>query len=347
MLAPTIRILKDPRGVGMAAAQGLAQELAVHANAGIRYSTVTAPAYASLLPPAMVWRMQLYGIDHGEDDEPASITISSSGRVQPALIDEGRRGSFTICIQRPRGSPEYFHSILAPRHDYNAIEAMTIDNKPCNTILTTGSVGLINRASLNSVRARAEKRFKGYRCPLIAALIGGDNRSYRAAPNHIIDQLQAIVQATQGSLLITTSRRSGTALKQSLKKAFGNDGHYLWDGEGDKLYWQIMAVADSYCVTVDSVNMISEACSAGGKVYLLRLPHKTGGRAKRGIYKFTRFHNAVIQQGLARFWEGSWHNYRVLPPLTETARAARQIWQQYLQHSRLTTRPASSKITLS
>ena len=76
----------------------------------------------------------------------------------------------------------------------------------------------------------------------------------------------------EGSLLVTTSRRTGTRNIEALKRRFAGNAHvYLYTGEGENPYVGMLACADRIYVTNDSVNMMSEALASGKPVEILKL----------------------------------------------------------------------------
>ncbi len=98
-----------------------------------------------------------------------------------------------------------------------------------------------------------------------------------------------------GSLLVTTSRRTGDAA-EALIDAVSAPAHvHRWqDGGGeDNPYHGYLALADGVIVTGDSVSMCSEACAGTGPVHIF---------APRGLItpKHARLHAGLYEQGYAR-----------------------------------------------
>ena len=97
------------------------------------------------------------------------------------------------------------------------------------------------------------------------------------------------------SLLVTPSRRTGDENTAALKSALKDAPAFVWDGEGDNPYFGILALSDYLVVTVDSVNMISEACATGKRVYIYDLPG--------GSRKASQFRGQLLKSGFARQFE--------------------------------------------
>jgi len=103
--------------------------------------------------------------------------------------------------------------------------------------------------------------------PRIGVLIGGGNAAYRFAADdaHMLAaELACNAAASGASLLVTTSRRTGTENLEILRAALADTRTFLWDGTGDNPYYGILGLADVLVVTADSVNMITEAVATAG-----------------------------------------------------------------------------------
>lgn len=328
-----ISTITDGR-IGMnSQALGLARAIACIGSNVIQQYTVTAPAWANLLPPSLAADWNLFSITpelQPRGDE--LIAIGCGEKAQPALLALKKRfGAFVVYIQRPRANEEKFDAIVAPRHDYSSKEIVHIEQTTASkVILTTGAVSPITPQVLNQQREPARKKFAAYAPPFIAVLIGGENRAYRPDQHQLVAQLSAIAEVTNATLLITTSRRSGDHIIHALQNHFA-DAHFVWCGDGDNPYADMVAAADAFCVTYDSINMISEACVTGRAVYLLPLRSKNGIRARRAARKFARFHADIINKGHARLWCGvtdTWTFFKS-PPLNETVLAATAVWSLF------------------
>ncbi|MCH9705498.1 MAG: mitochondrial fission ELM1 family protein [Proteobacteria bacterium] len=321
---PIIWTLTDGRSGMQAQAEGLAQCLAAMSGGAVVAGASYSSRLGKLLPPKLAATLGLYRLDISSACAP-NIVIGCGMAAQAAVLAvEKKYRAYTVYIQRPSGSVPAFDAIVAPQHDYY--------NKtpPQNLICTLGAVGKINPSLLATRRPQARQRFGDAQC-MIAVLIGGDNRAYRMETHLLIEQLKKIVALTNAKLLITLSRRSANTMMTDLQQHFG-DTHYLWDGNGENPYIDILAAADGYCITADSVNMISEASASGRAVYLLPLVVKAGARAQRAQHKFNHFHQALRARGNIRLWEGEWEFFSA-PALEETEHAAQQVWQRYL-HTR-------------
>lgn len=325
MSAPVVHLLTDG-GAGMTAqASGLATQIAALGGCEIR-QTVVAPTVVNLLPPALASLLQF---NSGGGGEHADIVIVCGARARTAaLMMKKKWSAFAVCIQRPRGSEKYFDAVVAPHHDYSEAEIRTIENAPDGKIvLTLGSVGTINRAVLLAAESRAKQKFAHISAPKTAILIGGDSRAYRMSPQFCRELTESVRRADpSGGVLATVSRRTGDENTRMMAASFAGGDDFFHDGNGENPYTDILAAADRFVVSGDSVNMLSEACATAKPVWIAALPQKSA----RAAGKFRRFHDALVARHLARRWAGAFAEWTP-PGLDETARAADFVWRRYCQ----------------
>ena len=322
-------------GDGMVAqAGGLARAVAALSGGAIQSAIVARRAGGGFLPPSWgaLWgALWSVGGDAIDSVAPGCVAIGCGARAQAAVLAaKKQRDAFAVCVQRPVFDEARFDAVVAPRHDYSESEIAAIEAAPApKTVLTLGAVGPVDAAFVGARRAAALERFATFRAPRVAVLLGGENRAYAIEADAVCEQLQAVARAADARLLVTPSRRSPPGLAAALRATLG-ESHYVWDGGGENPYVDMLAAADGFCATVDSINMISEACAVGRAVWLLPLPQKSGLRARRGARKFARFHDELAAQKRARLWRGEWRWFES-PPLAETARAARAVWEIHRQ----------------
>lgn len=241
----------------------------------------------------------------------ASVPACLMARRAPAAL--GCRRTFTVYIQNPVIDPSRFDLVALPRHDGVLGE---------NVITTRGSLHRVTPQLLADEAAKLSQRLPPLPGPLIAVLIGGSNSVYQLTPREmapIAFHLSELAKSTGGSLLITTSRRTGDANIALLKTALDGVPHFLWTGEGPNPYYGMLGLADAIVVTCDSVNMNSEACSTGKPVYVIHLPG--------GSDKFRLFHQALRDDGMTRPFAGrleKW-SYQPLDDVQLVANRVRQM----------------------
>jgi len=216
--------------------------------------------------------------------------------------------TLTVQCQHPRVNPAIFNLVIPPEHDGLVGP---------NVLPLLGSPNRISPASLEKARAHFAPRFEKMRAPRIAVLLGGKNKAYRFGTDEARALAQSLADLAKTSgLMITASRRTGTENVAIIRKALEGSDAILWDGEGENPYLGLLAWADAFIVTADSVNMACEAAATGKPVHIYPLP---GGSAK-----FRQFHESLARRGIARPFTGKIENWSY-EKLDETGRAARAI----------------------
>ena len=234
-------------------------------------------------------------------------SVSSSLAVRSA-----HPAGFRIQIQDPGIRPSLFDLVVVPRHDRLRGD---------NVMVTAGALHRVIPAVIRAAAERFAPAFADLGRPLVAVLIGGANGAYRmdaAATTELAARLVDLAESGAG-LLVTPSRRTGTANEAILRRALAGRSAFLWDGTGENPYFALLGLADAIVVTPDSVSMVSEACSTGKPVLIAELP---GGSAK-----FDAFHRGLRDDGITRRFEGRLEQWSY-PPLDDTARVATEIWRR-------------------
>ncbi len=219
--------------------------------------------------------------------------------------------SFLVQLMWP-GSAKGFDLLVVPEHD---------DVPDHGSLLRTiGPVHRITPARLAAAAATLAPRLTDLPRPWIACLIGGSSRHVPFAGTDAAalgTAASALARAKGGSLLVTTSRRTG-ACEDVLARALAAP-HLLhrWQAEGDNPYLGILGSADAVVVTGDSASMCTDACALGRPVFLYRLAAGTPT-------KLARLHQRLEQLGHLRPLGAAWPEV-VPPPLHPAAAVAAAI----------------------
>ena len=274
--------------------------------------------------PALFWPPGVFGLDRRESDplDPPwpRLVISCGGRaVGPALaVKRASRGKTkAVHIQHPRVPASRFDLIAAPAHDRLSGP---------NVVTTLGAIHRASDATLKAGQVSFSKRFEALPRPLIAVLIGGENRAFTLTPEtarRLCEGLTALVEKQGVGLAVTASRRTGERNAAMLRGSLAGPSIDFWDGTGKNPYFGMLACADAIVVTGDSVNMVSEACSTGKPVYVVPLDIKPG--RDRAARKFIRFHGALAEAGATLPFEGSIDLSRQTVRLRETEELATAV----------------------
>jgi len=236
-------------------------------------------------------------------------SVAASLLVQDRAQKAGKR-VIAVQLQNPVISSSHFDLVVAPRHD-----RLT----GTNVLATRGALHRITSETLLADTARLAPYVSKLPRPYIGVLLGGSNAAYQLDENaaaRLGRQLASSAQGLGGSLLVTSSRRTGDANKTAFKKAIGAAPNFFWEGNGFNPYFGILGLADFLIVTCDSVNMVSEALASAKPVYVVDLP---GGTAK-----FDAFHRDLRKEGLTRTFDGPLEVYSYDPP-NDMAEVTRHI----------------------
>jgi mitochondrial fission protein ELM1 len=240
------------------------------------------------------------------------ITCGRRSVPYSAAIKRASLGrTVTVHVQDPRACRDRFDLIVAMDHDRLAEGPRVMKIATALHDITPGSLEEAARLW------RARLGFLGR--PLAGVAVGGDlrGRPFTLADGEkLLAGLKRLRHEAGAALAITPSRRTPPRMRALLTEAFrGDEGVYVWNLEGDNPYRGILALADRLVVTTDSVSMVSEAIATGRPVELLDLdfPRHRG------------FVRRLIDQGLARRFEGAADPPLALPRLDSTDRVAARV----------------------
>ena len=267
-----------------------------------------------LLP--RMWPVPLAALSpHGDVLAPPwPRLLIATGRMSVAPAIAVRRASagatFTVQIQDPGVPPDGFDLVVAPRHD-------RITGP--NVIKSIGALHRVTPARLAAAAAAFAPSLVHLPRPLVAVLVGGNNRSYRfdvATAEKLGDQLAAIVRVHGAGLAVTVSRRTSANATDALRRKLHGLPAQLWDGTGPNPYFGYLGLADAIVVTCDSVSMVSEAASTGKPVYVFDVP----GFSR----KFAAFHDGLRNAGITRQFAGRLDTWSYAP-LDDTSVVAAEV----------------------
>jgi mitochondrial fission protein ELM1 len=207
-----------------------------------------------------------------------------------AVRRKSLRRTFTVQIQNPVVPITGFDLVAPPQHDHL---------KGANVIETRGAVHRVTPGRLAVEADKFRDQLSHLPRPLVAVLIGGDNKCYSMTPEIIRSLAAQLLRLTTefgAGLAVTPSRRTGAENEQVLRDALAQAPAVVWDGTGDNPYFGYLGLADAVVVTCDSVSMVSEAASTGKPVYIVEL---AGGNRK-----FRDFHDMLRNDGVTRPFSG-------------------------------------------
>ena len=246
------------------------------------------------------------------------LVIAAGRRTAPVARWLKRRApdAFLVQLMWP-GSARGFDLLAVPAHDDLAAERPEV-------IRTVGVPHRVTRERLAAAARELAPRLCALPLPRIACLVGGSNRAVRFRPSdalRLAHEASALARARGGSLLVTTSRRTGEACAVALARAIDVPRLlHRWSPGADPTanpYLGLLGAADAIIVTADSASMCSEACASGRPVFLFR---PAGGASA----KLARLHRALEAAGHLRPLGAAWPE-RCPPPLDPAAVVADAI----------------------
>ena len=269
------------------------------------------------------WRLlapQSFGnaFDHLDrnSDRPAPpwpALVIGCGRQSVPISRAVRRASsgatVTVQCQDPRIDPKAFDLVIPPEHD---------ELSGPNVFPIVGSPNRITAGRLTEAKAQFADRFGPLRAPRIAVLVGGSSRTHGTVDPKAATRLAHMLfgLASSHGIMVSTSRRTPALSAAVLKNSLETSGAVVWDGSGPNPYLGMLAWAEAFVVTADSVNMTCEAAATGRPVHVFPLEN---GRRKA---KF--FQQSMTNRGITRPFTGTIEQWSY-PALNEAERAAERI----------------------
>lgn len=276
------------------------------------------------------WLMPWGPIDPGErpgaHNSPLAppfpdIVIASGRRSVPYLrfIKHASGGrTYTVFLKDPRTGPNAADLIWAPSYDRirgpNVLNTLTPPHR-------------VSPERLALARAVPDERLAALPQPRVAVLAGGNSRHHRfkdADVARFAGDLATLAKTGAG-LMITVSRRTPEALRDSLRDLARQHRGFFFDGEGSNPYVAMLALADFIVVTADSFNMIGEAAATGVPVLVFELH---GGHPKLDTFLRGLKADGIVHGFRGRL-EGSPYK-----PLNSTFDIANAIAQGVATHRR-------------
>ncbi len=268
------------------------QVLGVITRLGIAYTLKRLDYNGWAALPSRLLGASLCGVDAATKNrlEPPypSLIIAAGRRTLPALrfIKQQSPTTRTVYLMRPEINRDIDLAVV-PEHDQVAAAA--------NIITSLAPLHAVTPETLAAARREWESQFAHLPRPFITLCMGGDTKRgrYHATQWREIVQ-RSVLLAGQGSLLITTSRRTpkeAIALCEPLLQL----PHVLhrWDTDKDNPYLGMLACADGVVVTGDSLSMCAEACVTGKPVFIYAASNVAPA-------KHVQLHQTLYDRGLAR-----------------------------------------------
>ena len=251
---------------------------------------------------------------------PYPDIVIASGRRTVSYLRALKRASngrvFTVFLKDPYIGARAADLILGHQHDRLRGDNVFVTVTPSNRL---------SQAVLAQARAAPDPRIASLPAPRLALLLGGTSGKYDFSQADI-DTLAASAarHAREGhSLMVTPSRRTPGLVTEAIATALLASGrpHFIWRGDGPNPYIPMLAHADAFLVTADSVNLVGEAVTTGKPV----LSYEPSGR---GHPKMTSYIESLIALGAVRRYRGVIENFSYVP-IDATPAMARETARRY------------------
>lgn len=224
------------------------------------------------------------------------LVISAGRRTAPVAryIKKQSKGKTKLVqIMHPgRAGAADFDLIFVPEHDGKVLAA--------NEVAMIGAPHRVNEAKLAEARAFWSARFEALGSPLIAVIVGGatkDKEFSDEMAKTLGQQVNQLAQERGAGVLLTTSRRTGTAAQALIHEISVPSFIYRWGDEGENPYFGFLACADYIVVTGDSVSMCSESCAAGKPVSIFAPQNMISAKHQRMV-------TSMVEKGGAHLFDG-------------------------------------------
>ena len=217
-------------------------------------------------------------LDHAHSDrlEPPWPDFVLCAEARPSVVARAIKRSAKgkvklICLGRPAGSPDGFDLVVTTAQ-------YRLPKRPNVLEITLPLVA--DPAPAARAAAADDTGGTPLAHPVTAVLVGGtslpealDEKAAGALADALLDQ----VRKAGGTLLVTTSPRTGSAAARALAERIPPP-HTVWewraDAAADNPYRRFLALADRVIVTSDSVSMLADALATKKPVSAYRLPRK-------------------------------------------------------------------------
>ena len=252
-----IWVLEDPRAGTAAQALGIAERL----ERPFRRVALHFGRWAALPWP---WP-SLAGLADRSAFQPPwpSLVISAGRRAAPVSRWLRARGARTVHAMRPGLGAADFDLLVIGRHDRPGVAS--------NIMLIQGAAHRLTTPALAGAPAGFPELARLPR-PITGLLLGGPVRSLGMPPEQAA-AIGSMVAGLGGSVIATTSRRTGDAAAAALADALAAMPHHLhrWGAAGPNPFTAILALADRLVVTADSISMLSEALMTTSPLFIAGL----------------------------------------------------------------------------
>lgn len=225
-------------------------ELLSHLGSGVTLAGIDKPQSSALEAP---WPDIV--ISAGRRNEPVARWIQRQSGGRTRLVHIGRPWAPLSVWDLVVTTPQYF-----------------LPDQP-NILHNSLPLHRVSGDELNSAGEHLRPQLADLPRPWVAVLMGGDSGRFvmtRSKGQRLGALAQDLAAASGGSLLVTDSARTPRPAGDALQEQLGSVPHYCyrWGSGGDNPYRGLLALADAFVVTGESMSMLGEAVDTGRPLYI-------------------------------------------------------------------------------
>lgn len=236
-----------------------------------------------------------------------SVDIENSDKLEPPwpdlVISIGRRSVPVMrWIRKQSGGRTKLVTLGRPRARLGLFDLVIstpqyrLPSRP-NVLQIPIPLHSVTEERLAEARKTWAPRLEHLPRPHIALLVGGKAAPYlfeEATARELGQRASTIARDAGGALMVSTSRRTGEKPRQALFDAIDAPSYlYTWEPDDpENPYFGLLADADAFIVTDDSVSMLTEALAMGKTVQIFSLPTR---RRRKARIKLWCYRQPVIQ----------------------------------------------------
>lgn len=198
------------------------------------------------------------------------LTVGRRPAMAALWVREQSRGRTKIVlVGKPSGRVEWYDLIVA--------SGEIVLPPLANVVGVTLPLMRIDEGAVAEAATAWRPRLEGLPRPLIGFLIGGPTSPFvytEAMVQRLLGAAQDLVRERGGTPYITTSRRTPDWVVEALRDGLPAGARiFVWSPEAEgNPYRGLLALAEGFVVTGDSISMMVEAIKAGKPVAILPVP---------------------------------------------------------------------------
>ncbi len=244
--------------------------------------------------PNLLLGASLKGVATADIKPPFPDIVISAGRKTFPIARYIKKQSKAKIVQLMHpGFPAWGIDLLVvPEHD-----GFTPNSK---TMVTIGAPNRVQPDFLNQEAAIWERTLSHLKTPRMAVLLGGDTKGITFTQQDgikLAEQVQALTLG-QGSLLVSSSRRTPKVFADSFKSAIKQPMHFHDPAiSRSNPYYAFLALSGAIVATADSVSMMSEACTTGKPAYIYKPTQFEAPKHQRLLSKLLYNNYSTLSDG--------------------------------------------------